>query len=34
MSGRRDKADGGEAPEPAREAWLLMSDLVLDESRR
>ena len=33
MSGRGRKP-GGDAPDPAREAWLLMSDLVLDESRR
>lgn len=32
MSSR--KAESGGPPDPAREAWLLMSDLVLDESRR
>ena len=29
-----DSSRGGPSSEPAREAWLLMSDLVLDNARR
>jgi DNA-binding MarR family transcriptional regulator len=34
MSGRARKTGPGPASDPAREAWLLMSGLVLDEGRR